>query len=145
MTAPLALGCESGGREAGDEAPTLENSDRTEKSYGGLATPHGNKAKLDQRGVAGPYGGVGAISPARGSSLYKTVPPRNSVPKIHLSFTKCGTPRVLGPATVLPPNSTMSVQQPGLHEPSRNKPFAPSPERAPAAPTCPKRRTCASR
>jgi hypothetical protein len=52
-------------------------------------------------------------------------------------------PRVLGPATVLPPNSTMSAQQPSLHEPSRKKPFTPSPERAPVAPPCPKCKTCA--
>jgi hypothetical protein len=142
VTAPLALGCESGGREAGDGALGLENLGHRADLWRHRDAP----AKYGQtgpEGVARAYGGVGAVSRAEGSRLARTGPPRNSVPQIHLSFTKCVAPNVLGPATVLLPNSTMSVQQPGLHEPSRNKPFAPSPERAPAAPPRPKRKTCA--
>jgi len=49
VTALLALGCESAGREAGDEAPALENPGRTEEGFGGISTPQRNRAKLDQK------------------------------------------------------------------------------------------------
>jgi hypothetical protein len=43
VTAPLALGCESEGREASNEAPALENPGRAEQSFEGyLEAPRTN-------------------------------------------------------------------------------------------------------
>ena len=41
VTARLALGCESGGREAGNKAPDPENPGRTEQSFEGMANAPG--------------------------------------------------------------------------------------------------------
>jgi hypothetical protein len=47
VTAPLALGCESAGREAKNEAPALENPGRTEQTFEGHLNAPGEYGQAD--------------------------------------------------------------------------------------------------
>jgi hypothetical protein len=88
VTAPLALGCESAGRIAENEAPASENPGRTEQTFETISPHQGTTAKLDQRGVAGAYGRIRAISSARTIGLRKTGPGRGSAPRMPLTLMK---------------------------------------------------------
>jgi hypothetical protein len=59
VTAPLALGCRSGGREAGNEAPALENPGRTEQTFEGHLNAPG------ECGQAEPERGRGRVRPGQ--------------------------------------------------------------------------------
>ena len=63
MTAPLALGCESGGREAGNEAPALENPGRTEQTFEGHLAAPGKDGEAEPDTVTAVYGRLIASSP----------------------------------------------------------------------------------
>ena len=64
MTAPLALGCESGGREAGTNSPGLEKPRRTEEAFWRHLSLQRNGAKLDPRGCRHVRSGPGALGEA---------------------------------------------------------------------------------
>jgi hypothetical protein len=50
VTAPLALGCESGGRQAGNKAPDPENPGRTEQTLQAIPPRKGNTQAEPKRG-----------------------------------------------------------------------------------------------
>jgi hypothetical protein len=58
VTVSLALGCESGGREAGNKAPVPENPGRTEQTFEAISAHKRDTTNLGLRGVVGVDGRV---------------------------------------------------------------------------------------
>ena len=63
VTAPLALGCESGGRGAGKGGPALENPGRTVETFEGHLAAPGKDGEAEPDTVTAVYGRLIASSP----------------------------------------------------------------------------------